>query len=119
LRGLVRWAILGSNQGTLAHQPTALHPARASFPLARPDPEFNQSHGEGQLAREFGAYVIGTGRAADRRKALDFGAAEFVGATRWKTSCGVDLVFDVIGARVVACAGRRGRYTEPVQRRRV
>src|SRR2546423_1380739 len=31
-----------------------------------------------QLAREFGAYVIGTGRAADRQKALDFGAAEFV-----------------------------------------
>src|ERR1700716_4377897 len=31
-----------------------------------------------QLAREAGAYVIGTGSAADRQKALDFGAAEFV-----------------------------------------
>src|SRR6185369_9654763 len=31
-----------------------------------------------QLAHEFGAYVIGTGRAADRQKALDFGANEFV-----------------------------------------
>src|SRR4051812_16168920 len=31
-----------------------------------------------QLAREFGAYVIGSGRAADRQKALDFGAHEFV-----------------------------------------
>ncbi|GAA1328137.1 hypothetical protein GCM10009610_64100 [Pseudonocardia xinjiangensis] len=31
-----------------------------------------------QLAREAGAYVIGTGRAADRRTALDFGAQEFV-----------------------------------------
>ena len=31
-----------------------------------------------QLAREFGAYVIGTGRADDRQKALDFGAQEFV-----------------------------------------
>src|SRR5206468_1055110 len=31
-----------------------------------------------QLAAEAGAYVIGTGRAADRQKALDFGAAEFV-----------------------------------------
>jgi NADPH:quinone reductase-like Zn-dependent oxidoreductase len=31
-----------------------------------------------QLAREAGAYVIGTGRAADREKALDFGAQEFV-----------------------------------------
>jgi NADPH:quinone reductase-like Zn-dependent oxidoreductase len=31
-----------------------------------------------QLARETGAYVIGTGRAADRQKALDFGAMELV-----------------------------------------
>src|SRR5499433_2528489 len=31
-----------------------------------------------QLSREAGAYVIGTGRAADRQKALDFGAQEFV-----------------------------------------
>src|SRR5215831_1117974 len=31
-----------------------------------------------QLARDAGAYVIGTGRAADRQKALDFGAQEFV-----------------------------------------
>src|SRR4029453_7624799 len=30
-----------------------------------------------QLAREAGAYVIGTGRAADRQTALDFGAQEF------------------------------------------
>src|SRR5436190_921944 len=32
-----------------------------------------------QVAREFGAYVIGTGRAADRQEALDFGAIAFVG----------------------------------------
>ena len=31
-----------------------------------------------QLARDFGAYVIGTGRSADRQKALEFGAQEFV-----------------------------------------
>src|SRR5678816_3624663 len=31
-----------------------------------------------QLAREAGAYVIGTGRAADRQTAIDFGAQEFV-----------------------------------------
>jgi len=32
--------------------------------------------------------VIGTGRAADRQKVLDFGAQEFVDSktTRWKTS---------------------------------
>src|SRR3954463_2022297 len=31
-----------------------------------------------QLARQAGAYVIGTGRAGDRQKALDFGSMEFV-----------------------------------------
>ncbi len=31
-----------------------------------------------QLAHEAGAYVIGTGRAADRQKAIDYGAQEFV-----------------------------------------
>nr|WP_199701986.1 hypothetical protein [Jiangella rhizosphaerae] len=31
-----------------------------------------------QLARESGAYVIGTGRTADRETALGFGAHEFV-----------------------------------------
>ena len=35
-----------------------------------------------QLAREFGAYVIGTGRAADRQKVRDFGAQEFVDSRR-------------------------------------
>jgi NADPH:quinone reductase-like Zn-dependent oxidoreductase len=41
-----------------------------------------------QLAREAGAYITGTGRAADRQTALDFGAMEFVDLrmTRWKTS---------------------------------
>jgi NADPH:quinone reductase-like Zn-dependent oxidoreductase len=31
-----------------------------------------------QLAREVGAHVIGTGRAANRQTVLDFGANEFV-----------------------------------------
>src|SRR3954467_12989787 len=31
-----------------------------------------------QLANEAGAYVIGTGRAADRQKAFEFGAQEFL-----------------------------------------
>ncbi|MFJ4848479.1 MULTISPECIES: NADP-dependent oxidoreductase [unclassified Streptomyces] len=55
-----------------------------------------------QLAREAGAYVIGTGRAADREKALDFGAHEFVdlGSDALKDVGGVDLVFDVIGGDV-------------------
>lgn len=55
-----------------------------------------------QLAREAGAYVIGTGRAADRDKALDFGAHEFVDLDNdtLKDVGGVDLVFDVIGGDV-------------------
>ncbi|MFI7523462.1 NADP-dependent oxidoreductase [Micromonospora globbae] len=55
-----------------------------------------------QLAREFGAYVIGTGRAADRERALDFGAQEFVdlGADVLEDVGGVDVVFDVIGGDV-------------------
>jgi NADPH:quinone reductase-like Zn-dependent oxidoreductase len=55
-----------------------------------------------QLARLAGAYVIGTGRAADRQKALDFGAQEFVdldgGAL--EDIGRVDLVFDVIGGDI-------------------
>jgi NADPH:quinone reductase-like Zn-dependent oxidoreductase len=55
-----------------------------------------------QLAREAGAYVIGTGRAADRDKALDFGAHEFVDLENdsLKDVGDVDLVFDVIGGDV-------------------
>src|ERR1700740_635077 len=55
-----------------------------------------------QLAREAGAYVIGTGRAADRQKALDFGAQEFVDLESdvLEDVGEVDLVFDVIGGDI-------------------
>jgi NADPH:quinone reductase-like Zn-dependent oxidoreductase len=55
-----------------------------------------------QLAREAGAYVIGSGRAADRQKALDFGAQEFVDLDNdaLEDVGGVDLVFDVIGGEI-------------------
>src|SRR5438552_4143647 len=55
-----------------------------------------------QLAREAGAYVIGTGRAADRQKALDFGAQEFVDLDNdtLEDVGEVDLVFDVIGGGI-------------------
>jgi NADPH:quinone reductase-like Zn-dependent oxidoreductase len=55
-----------------------------------------------QLAREAGAYVIGTGRAADGEKALDFGAHEFVDLDNdtLEDVAGVDLVFDVIGGDI-------------------
>src|ERR1700761_5946395 len=55
-----------------------------------------------QLAREAGAYVVGTGRAADRQKALDFGAQEFLDLENdaLEDVGGVDLVFDVIGGDI-------------------
>src|SRR3954465_9065772 len=55
-----------------------------------------------QLARLAGVYVIGTGRAADRQKALDFGAQEFVDLENdvLEDVGGVDLVFDVIGGDI-------------------
>ncbi|MET4118325.1 NADPH:quinone reductase-like Zn-dependent oxidoreductase [Bradyrhizobium sp. JR1.5] len=55
-----------------------------------------------QLAREVGAYVIGTGRGAHRQKALDFGANEFVSLDNdvLEDVGGVDLVFDVIGGDI-------------------
>jgi NADPH:quinone reductase-like Zn-dependent oxidoreductase len=55
-----------------------------------------------QLAREAGAYVIGTGRAAHRQTALDFGAHEFVDLEHdnLEDIGAVDLVFDVLGGDI-------------------
>src|SRR5205085_714379 len=55
-----------------------------------------------QLARSAGGYVIGTGRAKDRQKALDFGAQEFVDLERdvLEDVGSVDLVFDLIGGEI-------------------
>jgi NADPH:quinone reductase-like Zn-dependent oxidoreductase len=79
-----------------------------------------------QLAREAGAYVIGTGRAADRQKALDFGAQAFVDLEndRLEEVGEVDLVFDVIGgeigtrsARLIRAGGRLVTIAGPTEAR--
>jgi NADPH:quinone reductase-like Zn-dependent oxidoreductase len=79
-----------------------------------------------QLAREAGAHVIGTGRAADRQKALDFGAQEFVDLDNdaLEDIGGVDLVFDVIGgdigkrsARLVRAGGTLVSIVGPAEER--
>src|SRR5438105_3310478 len=79
-----------------------------------------------QLARDAGAYVIGTGRAADRQKALDFGAQEFVDLDNdaLQDVGGVDLVFDLIGgdigkrsARLVRAGGTLVSIVGPVEAR--
>jgi NADPH:quinone reductase-like Zn-dependent oxidoreductase len=55
-----------------------------------------------QLARDAGAYVVGTGRAAGRQTALDFGAQEFVDLDNdaLEDVGGFDLVFDVLGGDI-------------------
>ena len=55
-----------------------------------------------QLAREAGAYVIGTGRAAGRQTALEFGAQEFIDLDNdaLEDIGRVDLVFDVLGGEI-------------------
>lgn len=56
-----------------------------------------------QLAREAGARVIGTGRAADRDTVLGLGADTFLAldADPWTAADQVDVVFDVIGGTVL------------------
>lgn len=79
-----------------------------------------------QLAREAGAYVIGTGRAADRQKALGFGANEFVDLENdaLEDVGQVDLVFDLIGgdigkrsARLVRAGGTVVSIVGPIEER--
>src|SRR5881398_1626195 len=79
-----------------------------------------------QLARDAGAYVIGTGRAADREKALDFGAQEFVDLENdvLEDVGGVHLVFDVIGgdigkrsARLIRAGGTLVSIVGPTEAR--
>jgi|SRR6185437_12800467 len=81
-----------------------------------------------QLARLAGAYVIGTGRAADRQKTLDLGAQEFIDLEhdRLEDVGGVDLVFDVIGgdigkrsARLIRPGGTLVSIVGPVEARPV
>jgi NADPH:quinone reductase-like Zn-dependent oxidoreductase len=57
-----------------------------------------------QLAREVGARVIGTGRTADRDRAISFGVHTFVDLETEKLEevGEVDLVFDVIGGDILA-----------------
>jgi NADPH:quinone reductase-like Zn-dependent oxidoreductase len=55
-----------------------------------------------QLAREAGAYVIGTGHTGGRQTALEFGAQEFVDLENDSLDDvgEVDLVFDVLGGDI-------------------
>jgi NADPH:quinone reductase-like Zn-dependent oxidoreductase len=81
-----------------------------------------------QLARQAGAHVIGTGRTADRQKALELGAQEFVDLDNdvLEDVGGVDLVFDLIGgdigkrsARLVRAGGTLVSIVGPSEARPV
>src|SRR5689334_10712746 len=79
-----------------------------------------------QLAREAGAYVIGTGRAGGRQTALDFGAQQFVDLDNdaLEEVGKVDLVLDVLGgdiakrpAGVIRAGGTLVTVTGPTEAR--
>ena len=79
-----------------------------------------------QLARQAGAYVIGTGRGGARQAALDFGAQEFIDLDNdaLEGAGQVDLVFDAIGgdivkrsAGVIRAGGRLVTITGPTEAR--
>jgi NADPH:quinone reductase-like Zn-dependent oxidoreductase len=61
-----------------------------------------------QLACEAGAYVIGTGRAAGRKTALEFGAQEFFDLDNdaLEDVGGVDVVFDILGGNIAKRSAR-------------
>src|SRR3989441_6291235 len=84
-QGLFQHGRLQAGQSVLAHGPAG---AGGSMVV--------------QLARLAGREVDGAVRAADREKALDFGAKEFVDLDNdaLKDVGGVDLVFDVIGGDI-------------------
>jgi NADPH:quinone reductase-like Zn-dependent oxidoreductase len=77
-----------------------------------------------QLAREAAAYVIGTGRAAHREAALEFGANEFVDLDNepLENIGQVDLVIDVLGGDianrslgVIRAGGKFVTITGPIE----
>jgi NADPH:quinone reductase-like Zn-dependent oxidoreductase len=91
ISGLTAWQGLFDHGRLQAGQSVLVHGAAGAVgPMAT------------QLAREAGAYVIGTGRAADRQTSLDFGAQEFVDLDNdtLEDVGEVDLVFDVIGGDI-------------------
>lgn len=91
ISGLTAWQGLFVHGGLVAGQTVIVHGAAGGVGSIAT-----------QLAHEVGAYVIGTGRAADRQTVLDLGADEFFDLAQddWMRVPAVDLVIDVIGGTV-------------------
>jgi NADPH:quinone reductase-like Zn-dependent oxidoreductase len=92
ISGLTAWQALFDHAHLLAGQSVLIHGAAGGVGSIAV-----------QLAREAGSRVIGTGRAADRDRALGFGVEEFVDleTDRLEDVGEADVVFDVIGGEVL------------------
>ena len=67
-----------------------------------------------QLAREAGAYVIGTGRAAHRQTALDVGAREFVDLDNDALEDVGESIWSSMSSAATCGASVRGKAIEPL-----
>ena len=92
ISGLTAWQALFVHAQLLAGQTVLIHGAAGGVGSVAV-----------QLARQVGSRVIGTGRAADRDRALDLGVEEFVDleSDRLEDVGEVDVVLDVIGGDIV------------------
>jgi NADPH:quinone reductase-like Zn-dependent oxidoreductase len=92
ISGLTAWQALFDHAHLVAGQTVLIHGAAGGVGSIAV-----------QLAREVGSRVIGTGRAADRDRALGLGAEEFVDleTDRLEDAGEADVVLDVIGGDVL------------------
>jgi len=92
ISGLTAWQGLFTHALLAAGQTVLVHGARGGVGSVA-----------AQLAREAGARVIGTGRAAHRQTVLDLGAETFVDLDRDRLEDigEVDVVFDVLGGEIL------------------
>ena len=92
ISGLTAWQALFDHAHLRAGQSVLIHGAAGSVGSIA-----------AQLARQVGARVIGTGRAADRKRALDVGADEFLNleTDSLEAAGEVDVVLDVIGGDIL------------------
>jgi NADPH:quinone reductase-like Zn-dependent oxidoreductase len=92
ISGLTAWQALFDHTHLLAGQTVLIHGAAGGVGSIAV-----------QLAREVGSRVIGTGRAADRDRALGLGVAEFVDleSDRLEDSGQADVVLDLIGGEIL------------------
>jgi NADPH:quinone reductase-like Zn-dependent oxidoreductase len=92
ISGLTAWQALFEHAHLLAGQTVLIHGAGGAV-----------GHMAVQLAAEVGVRVIGTGRAADRERALALGVDEFVAleSDRLEDVGEVDVVLDVIGGDIL------------------